>query len=81
MKLIQQNTGASLPDFPKKMKIKYFLRLINEKHLEKRRIELEKYMKELECGEITRHSRYFIDFLGLPMRFREQWLSSKENIE
>ena len=77
MKLIQQNTGADLPEFPKKMKIKHFFRVVSEQDLENRRKSLENYMRELESGEITRHSRYFVDFIGFPMRFREAWLAQK----
>jgi PX domain len=77
MKLIHQNTGASLPDFPAKMKIKQFFHIVTEKDMENRRIALESYMKYLESGEITRHSRYFVDFIGLPMRLREEWLLNK----
>ena len=78
MKLIQKNTGAALPAFPKKMKLKYFLRIVTENDMENRRVALEVYMKELERGQITRHSKYFADFLGLPMRFRDEWLANKQ---
>lgn len=80
MKVVQKNTGADLPRFPKKKKIKQFLRLFTEQDIENRRAALENYMRQLENGEIAKHSKYFVDFIGLPMRYREDWLMFKSAI-
>lgn len=77
MKVIKRNTGSVLPKFPKKMKIKYFLRLLREQDMQDRRQALENYMKELQSGSIVTHSKYFVDFINLPIRYREEWLQSK----
>lgn len=77
MKVIKRNTGHTLPKFPKKMKIKYFLRLLSNQDIHTRRQALESYMNELKSGQLVTHSRYFIDFINLPIRFRKEWLESK----
>jgi len=77
MKVIKRNTGSGLPKFPKKMKIKYFLHLIREEDMQNRRRALERYMVELEAGRLVTHSKFFVDFINLPIRYREEWLQSK----
>jgi hypothetical protein len=79
MKVIQKNTGASLPKFPKKMNLKHFLHLFGEQDMEMRRLALETYMKQLESGDVAKHSKFFVDFIGLPMRYREEWAMYKAN--
>lgn len=79
MKVIKRSTGYALPKFPKKMKIKYFLGLLNNQDMHNRRQALESYMKALESGDLVTHSKYFIDFINLPIRYREEWLESKQS--
>jgi hypothetical protein len=73
IKLINKPLGMKLPAFPKK---KYWTKIVgkSQEQLEERRLGLEVYMKELAQTQCARQCKYFIEFLGLPVRLRAQWV-------
>ena len=73
IKLINKTLNFPLPIFPKK---KYWTRIVgtSHEHLENRRIKLEEYMIEISKTACAHHCKFFIEFLGMPVRLRDQWI-------
>jgi hypothetical protein len=72
MKIIRNNTGKSLPKFPTKMRLKTIFGLMSEKSLEHRRQCLDIYMSSLASEDFALRSKYFLDFVNLPVRYRSE---------
>jgi PX domain len=73
IKLINKTLKCSIPVFPKK---KYWTRFTGKtpEHLDARRSSLEIYMREISNTVCAHHCKYFIEFIGMPVRLREQWI-------
>ena len=73
IKLINKSVQQPLPRFPKK---KYWTRIIGKssEYLETRRACLEEYMREIAITQIAHQCKFFIEFLGVPVRLRDQWI-------
>ena len=74
IKLINKNFMSTLPKFPKK---KYWTKIIGETQdmLENRRSMLEIYMRELSRNVCSKHCKFFYEFLAMPLRLRDTWMS------
>ena len=72
IKLINKSLKSQLPVFPKK---KYWTRIIGKtaEQLEIRRASLESYIIEISNTACAHHCKFFIEFLGMPVRLRELW--------
>jgi hypothetical protein len=70
--MIAKEHDIPLPKFPKK---KYWTRLTgkSQEQLEQRRQDLELYMIEISRRPYSHSCKFFIEFLGMPVRFRDQW--------
>ena len=55
--------------------MKYIFNRIDENDLESRKRDLETYLQELIQMDFVKNSRYFAEFIGLPMRLRDEWAS------
>ena len=77
MKLIKKVIKKPIPKFPSKMRLKSFFKSFSESDLENRRSGLETYIKNLEITECAKHSKFFPDFCGLSLRYRDLWALSK----
>ena len=73
MKLIRKIIKKPISEIPSKMAFKYIFNNITQKDLEKRRNDLENYLKNLEISPCARNSKFFPDFVGLPLRYRDEW--------
>jgi PX domain len=73
MKLIQKIIKQPLPQLPSQMILKYFLNKMTPEDIEKRRKDLEIYLQNLEATPCAKHSKFFPEFVGLPLRYREMW--------
>lgn len=75
IKLINKNINTTLPVFPKK---KYWTKLVGKssEQLEQRRAGLEIYMREIAQTPCAHQCKFFIEFLGMPVRLREPWSRS-----
>ena len=73
MKLIQKIIKKPIPELPSQMIFKHLLKKITEQDLEQRRSDLENYMRNLEMSPCSKHSKFFPEFLGLPLRYRDLW--------
>lgn len=73
IKLINKTLASTLPKFPKK---KYWTRIVGKsaEQLENRRASLEEYMVEISKNICAHHCKFFIEFLGMPVRLRDQWV-------
>lgn len=73
MKLIQKIIKKPIPELPSQMIFKFLFKKMTEGDLEQRRVELESYLKELEKSPCSKHSKFFPEFIGLPLRYRDNW--------
>ena len=73
MKLIQKIIKKPIPDLPPQMIFKYLLKKVTSEDLEQRRLDLENYLKNLEQTGCAKHSKFFPEFVGLPLRYRDDW--------
>lgn len=80
MKLIKKIIKKPIPTIPSQMAFKSLISKLSSDDLEQRRIDLEDYLKMLEQSPCARHSKFFPEFVGLPLRFRDDWaLGFNEN--
>ena len=77
MKLIKNIIKMPIPTFPSKCRIKQIFNKFSDDDVEKRKNDLEIYLIVLEKTECAKHSKFFPDFFGLPMQYREKWVLSK----
>lgn len=77
MKLIKKVIKKPIPKFLSKMRLKSFFKSLSETDLENRRSGLETYIQSLEITECAKHSKFFPDFCGLSLRYRDLWALSR----
>lgn len=72
IKMLSKEFNLQVPIFPKK---KYWTRIIGKspEHLEDRRAALENYMRTISTSASAHQCKFFIEFLGMPVRLRERW--------
>lgn len=72
IKLLNKEYNLQVPVFPKK---KYWTRLIGKspEQLEDRRNALESYMRTIANSFSGHQCKFFIEFLGMPVRLRDRW--------
>ena len=73
MKLIQKIIKKPLPELPSQLIFKSFLRKLAPEDIEQRRKDLEEYLRKLELSPCAKHSKFFPEFVGLPLRYRDDW--------
>lgn len=72
IKMLNKEYNLQVPVFPKK---KYWTRLIGKstEQLEERRSALEDYMRAIANSLSGHQCKFFIEFLGMPVRLRDRW--------
>ena len=72
IKMLSKENDLAVPNFPKK---KYWTRLTgkSQEQLDSRRLDLESYMIEVTRQPYAHSCKFFIEFMGMPVRLREQW--------
>ncbi|OMJ72509.1 hypothetical protein SteCoe_29028 [Stentor coeruleus] len=73
MKLIQKIIKKPIPNLPPHKALKSLLSKLSEEDLEERRRDLENYLRALEISPCAKHSKFFPEFVSLPLRFRDDW--------
>ena len=73
MKLIQKIIKKPVPELPPQLVLKSLLSKLTNEDIEKRRNDLEEYIRKLEESPCAKHSKIFPEFIGLPLRYRDDW--------
>lgn len=73
MILIHKIVKGNLPELPSQMALKSLFRKLTKEELDQRRRDLQQYLQHLEKSPCAKHSKSFPEFIGLPLRYREDW--------
>jgi hypothetical protein len=73
MTLIHKIVRGDLPDLPSQMTLKSLFKKLTKDDLEQRKRDLQSYLRALEKTPCAKHSKSFPEFIGLPLRYREDW--------
>lgn len=73
MILIQKIIKKNVPELPSQMILKSLFRKLSHEELDRRRKDLETYLRQLEESPCAKHSKSFPEFVGLPLRYRDDW--------
>ncbi|OMJ80324.1 hypothetical protein SteCoe_19420 [Stentor coeruleus] len=73
IKLIGRSINKPAPKFPKISRVKRLFRTLTESDYDNIRLNLLKYLKEVELSSLGKKAIFFQNFCGLPVVLRNDW--------
>lgn len=73
MKLMGKTLNKPAPKFPKISRVKRLFRALTQNDYENIRLDLLRYLKELEQSSLGKKASFFQNFCELPVVYRNDW--------